>query len=340
MQENNSSFGQEHDVSSSEIVREAFLIKGVPKESIDLLSSSISTATLKQYNRPLKEWYSFTKNKGYDTFHPTTNTVLEFLSKKFSAGASYDTLNSARGAISLISVNDISKDSVITRFFKGVYRQRPTKLKYSTTWNTDPVFEYIENLPPVNELTPAQISEKTATLLALVTAHHLQTLALINIKNIVITESNIEIKIPDLIKTSKPGSVQPSLILYFLPDRLKICPGKAILDYLDFTKENRTTVENLFISVRKLYKSVCSQTLGHWVKSLLSKSGIDMNKFTAYSTRQSSVSSASKRGVDISTIRRTAGWSNNSKMFARFYNLPIQESNVTFGLSVLQQNAK
>lgn len=52
-------------------------------------------------------------------------------------------------------------------------------------------------------------------LLMLATAQRLQTLALINIDNIKTTESGIAIKIPEIIKTSRPGMCQPNLVLPF-----------------------------------------------------------------------------------------------------------------------------
>ena len=46
-------------------------------------------------------------------------------------------------------------------------------------------------------------------------------------------------------------------------------------------------------------------------------------------------SSALLKGVDLSTIRRTAGWSKNSEIFAKFYNRPIIKEN-TFLSTVLK----
>ena len=108
----------------------------------------------------------------------------------------------------------------------------------------------------------------------------------------------------------------------------------------DSISENLTDSDLESISVRKSYNSMGSQTISHWIKSMLKKSGIDINIFTAYSTRHASVSSAFKSGVDISTIRRTAGWTSTSQTFARFYNKPTQESSNTFGLSVLKHAEK
>lgn len=103
------------------------------------------------------------------------STILSFLTKRFKEGASYGTLNSTKSTISLISLRNISSDTVISRFFKGIFKQRPTRPKYSSIWDTTPVLNYLEKIYPLNQFKPKEVAEKTATLLALATAHRLQT---------------------------------------------------------------------------------------------------------------------------------------------------------------------
>ena len=91
----------------------------------------------------------------------------------------------------------------------------------------------------------------------------------------------------------------------------------------------------LFISFKKPHKEVCTQTISRWLKTTLSKCGIDTIIFKGHSTRHASTSTALEKGVDIETIRKTAGWSANSKVFATFYNLPVVEDNPNFAFSVL-----
>lgn len=94
---------------------------------------------------------------------------------------------------------------------------------------------------------------------------------------------------------------------------------------------------SLFVSTIRPQKPVTAQTLAHWVKSLLRKTGIDTTKFTAYSEKHAAVSKAVSKEVDIDTIRRTAGWSEQSKVSAKFYNRPMQKNNDTFGRAVLSK---
>lgn len=63
--------------------------------------------------------------------------------------------------------------------------------------HTGLVLQFIEEFSVTKVLNATEISEKTAILLALTSAHSLQTLAKINIQNIDIQQSEILIKIPD-----------------------------------------------------------------------------------------------------------------------------------------------
>ena len=140
--------------------------------------------------------------------------IIEFLTEKFNSGASYGTLNTARSAISLLSRSDISENVDIRRFFKGIFRLRPTKPKYTKTWDVDLLLKFAEKLEPLEKLSLEQITKKLVVLLALGTVHRVQTLSLIKIENINITLEGVEIKILDHIKTSRIGATNP---IFFLP---------------------------------------------------------------------------------------------------------------------------
>jgi len=196
----------------------------------------------------------------------------------------------------------------------------------------------MENLHPLSQVKLKEATEKVASLLALTTAHRLQTLALINVDNIVSCEAGLTIKIPDLIKTSKPGTFQPELFLPFFKEKPNLCVASVILEYLQITKDLRTkNNKKLLISTVKPYKDASAQTIGHWIKSLLNKAGIDTKIFTAYTTRHAAVSAAAQDNVSIDTIRRTAGWSSRSQTFAKFYNKPILPPKDKFARVILKR---
>lgn len=102
--------------------------------------------------------------------------------------------------------------------------EKPPKTKYEYTWDPKQVLNYLEQLFPHDELTLEQLSQKTVTLLALVTAHRVQTLDAIKISNFIFQDDRILIKITDKIKTSGVNRPQPLLNLpYFRDNNSLMC---------------------------------------------------------------------------------------------------------------------
>lgn len=258
-------------------------------------------------------------------YQPSVPMIIDFLTQIYNEGGQYGTINSHRSAISLI-IGSISDDDRLSRFCKGVYKLRPPQPKYNTTWDASIVLNHLSLMSPNEKLSLEELSKKCITLLALVTAHRVQTLSKITVDQIVTVDNAIVIKIPEHIKTSKVGVKQPSLHLPLFSEHPEICPAKTLTTYIDRTKNLRKS-NNLFISFRKPYNCVCSQTLSRWIKSTLKDSGIDVSIFSSHSTRHASTSMAHKLGVSLDVIRQTAGWSGNSTTFAKFYNRPILSNN-------------
>lgn len=158
----------------------------------------------------------------------------------------------------------------------------------------------------------------------MITAHRVQTLSKIKIQNIETLPSQIIIKIPDFIKTSRLGCPQPVLYIPFFEDKPAICPAKTLISYINKTSHLRQSdSDTLFVSFRKPHSQISIQTLSRWIKSALKDSGIDVNIFSAHSTRHASTSQAHKQGINIDLIRKTAGWSGASNTFSKFYHRTI-----------------
>ena len=100
--------------------------------------------------------------------------------------------------------------------------------------------------------------------------------------------------------------------------------------------------EFLFLAVRKPFVSVGAQTLSRWIKLTLAKAGIDIKVFSGHSTRHASTSAALSKGLDVDTIKKTAGWSERSEVFAKYYNRPIisNKKSSQFALAILRKNNK
>lgn len=256
-------------INGRQAIREAFIKKEVPLESVDILIASLSGSSLRQYDSGLKKWWNFCKKEEIDPFLGSTNNILSFLTEEFKKKASLSSLNCYRSAISLIVGPELGKNEKVQRFFRGVANLRPAAPKYDSTWDPQIVLRFLSSWHPNEDLNLGSLTLKLVTLLALVTGHRMQTLALIDIRNIYqANERALEIKIPDRIKTSGLNRKQPVLRLPFFTQKKAICAATTLLIYLEKTKDIRGSINKLFISFKKPHKAVGAQTISRWIKRL------------------------------------------------------------------------
>ena len=80
----------------------------------------------------------------------------------------------------------------------------------------------------------------------------------------------------------------------------------------------------------KPFKPVSKGNISRWVKQVLEQAGIDINKYSAHSSRAASTSSCKAKGLCLAMIMQSAGWSN-SCTFAKFYDKPVDTASANFG---------
>lgn len=317
-----------------QIIGEALKRRGSPPNSVEVMLKAWEDSTLKQYNNALALWWRFNNEANLDPFHVSAAKVLEFLTQRYKDGANYGTLNASRSALAVISSQDLGASELIRKFIRGSAKTRPCNPRYDSTWDVDPVLRQLQDWFPLESISLKQLSQKLV-LLALGTAHRLQTLALIQISQIVVLEAGLEIRIPGRIKTSGTSNKRVLLKLPFFDERPGLCIAQTLRFYLEATRRLRGDENNnLFISFQRPYKKVSEDTLGRWIRTGLVACGVD-SRFTAHSTRHASTSKAFQKGVAIEEIKRVAGWSPASKVFASFYNRPILLPKDTFAETVL-----
>lgn len=306
-----------------EIIREAFKDRLVPPAAIPALLASLSEATIKQYSYALRAWWNFCQCHRLRPYSPSVSQILEFLTQELPNISSYSSLNTMRSAISLISHNEIGKDPMVRRFCKGVSVLKPPRPRYDYVWDPAPVIAKLSSVYPYDSVALDVITKKLVLLLALGTGHRIQTLASLRISQISLDEKLI-IRIPDRIKTSAPGRPQPFFCFSRFENHKNLCIVHLMEHYLKRTRMLRpSSCDFLFISFNKPFKAVTSQTVGRWIKQELKECGINTSVFSAHSTRHASTSRAAEKGVSLDLIKRAAGWTGESQIFAKFYNRPI-----------------
>ena len=142
-----------HEQTSSDsmsVIRRSYESRNISNKVTNILLASWRAGTQKQYSTHIKKWFSFCNKKQVDSVHTDVNTVLEFLTEQFESGCGYSSLNTARCALSAISiVTDgfaIGAHPIVIRFIKGVFNLKPTRARYSETWDVNKVLLYLQSL--------------------------------------------------------------------------------------------------------------------------------------------------------------------------------------------------
>lgn len=283
----------------------------------------MSESTLKQYHAPLRAWHDFCRDFQKNEFNPKIDDVIHFLYGIKAKGASYGTLNTHRSALSLVTVDKIGEHPLVSRFMKGSFRENPTRPKYKATWDVEIVLNKLKEYFPLQDLSLPKLSEKLATLLLLATGHRVQTIWSININNLKRAPDGFWADIDKIIKNTRPGTTSPLLFKPLCREHPGWCVASTLTEYLNRTRDSRGEIKDLFITTIKPHGAASKDTVSRWVKKMLKDCGIDTTLFTSHSTRHASTSFAKAKGVDLDTIRKTAGWSENSKVFQKYYNVPL-----------------
>ena len=255
---------------------------------------------------------------------------MEFFTHRYDHGLTYSAINTARSALSSYIVLEDGTHRLVSRLLKGIFQSNPLSPRYSETWDVSVVLHYLQGLSPVGTLTLKELTLKLVTLILLVSGQRGQTVHLLNLSNMRVSVDSYTFLFSKLLKQTRPGFPNPTVTLTAFRDS-RLCVVTTLKEYISRTELLRGSESQHFVSYIKPHKAVSRDTIGRWVKTVLSSAGIDTKKFKPHSTRAAAVSAASN--VSVSLILSTAGWSSEST-FAKFYNKPVVRES-QFASSVL-----
>lgn len=313
--------------------------RNISEKAATIILQSWSDGTQKQYKLYIKQWIDFCCERQADPYNPPLTSVLDFLVSLHEKGLSYTTINTARSAISAITLsedqNTIGCHPLVSRFMKGIYKGSPPVPRYHSTWDVQPVLNYLASKSPVDGLDLKMLTHKLIMLIALVSAQRGQSLHILDIGPGCMKElpDGYEFLLTAHIKQSRPGYKAPTVVLRAYPANPSLCVCTCLKEYLKRTKPLRGTETKLFVSFTKPYKRVSRETLSRWIRTVMTSAGVDTTIFKPHSTRAAATSKAKTASVPIQEILKTAGWSS-SRCFDKFYDKPVESS--TFASAILK----
>ena len=219
---------------------------------------------------------------------------------------------------------------------KGIKNDRPSMPRYSTTWDTDLVVNYLKEYDHSNL---KNLTLKLTMILALITAQRAQTLSKLKLSEMTIQANGcIVFRIGEALKTKAPGTAVIET-KEFKPDQ-RICAVTLIQDYISKPNDIRED-DYLIISFVKPHRAVHVDTIHRWITKVMAISGVNTDVYKPHSTKDAATSKARARQVPLEQIMKAAMWSNSST-FATFYNKTIDKTDkedseyVSFQQAVLQ----
>ncbi|XP_060591838.1 uncharacterized protein LOC132746632 [Ruditapes philippinarum] len=338
---NVSSSRRQTRVDSLQSVRDSFRKRGFSEDSTRIFMLSWKSGTKKQYNTHITRWFRYCTERKITPVSPTLEEVVEFLTNQFNKGLGYESLNTARGALSAFGIQfegfRIGNHPLIIRFMKGVFAARPTKSRYTEVWDVNKVLIYLKKLSPVRHLSLKNLTLKLVMLMALTQAARVQTLQLISYTDYKKLKSEFVFKFDGLLKHNRPNhNINFISFKAYPPDR-RLCIYTVLKEYLARTSNVRidNNAKKLLLSYVKPYKNVTKDTISRWIKTVMYRSGINIAKYGSHSVRAAAASKAKNSGVPVAVILEKAGWSSEST-FAKFYDKAINTGRDPFQEGVLR----
>ena len=287
-----------------------------------ILDASLRASTHKKYDYYIKQWRDYANNIG----NVEVTHVLDFLSAMFDKGCAYSTINSAKCAIATIvfipPYPSVNKHPLVKKYMSGIYNLRPPKPKLSFVWDVDILFRYFEQKGDNSSLPLNILTQKLLTLLLLLGAHRLSTIALFSVDHMILNDLSVTFSPTGVLKQSRDGTPLDTFEYRAYPDK-RLCVIDCLNEYI-FRRDQHADLlsDQLIITTRKPFHGASTDTMRRWMKEVFHKNNII--NFSPHSCQAASTSKAKSLDVDIDEIIKKGCWKNR-KNFFKFYDKNIIE---------------
>lgn len=228
------------------------------------------------------------------------------------------------GLLGLFDGVSFGKHNLVCRFMKGLFNERPPRARYHASWDVNKVLNWLRKASPVKFLSLKQLTLKLVMLMALTSGQRGQTLHLLDLANLA-KGKDYKFGFSAPLKHSRPSAPLPVVTFSPYPPDRRLCVITVLKEYIKRTKSRRKSETFLLLSYIKPHSRVSRDTVGRWIKTVLSLSGIDVKDYAPHSTRMAATSRARDNAVSLSVIMDAAGWSQVGT-FKTFYYRPQEKS--------------
>ena len=293
-----------------------------------IILSGWAQGTKSVYGLGYRYYTQFCGKHQLDPFIPDPMNLLNFLTHCFEVKkCQYRTLNCYRSAVSSTLSHDpttgqpVGMDPLVSRFFRGVRRLRPPRIKLFPKWSIATVLNFLKSYGDSKSLSLSQLLIKTCFLVSLVCCK--RPACLRNMKKVPgyweLSMAGLRCQTLGISKTelhhiSTPIEVKP------FTENPQLCPVYHMVrldKVLDRVRPEGVT--DFWLSSRRPHKPVSTQTICKWLKKVIVDSGALSG--SARDVRSVGSSTAAQAGLEIGRIMQAADW-RRVKTFQSHYFKP------------------
>jgi site-specific recombinase XerD len=196
---------------------------GLSEGAAKTVMASWAPGTLKSYNCALKKWKTFCDTALVNPLEPDPCHILNFLQETLDKGNGHSSVATQRAAITAL-LSSLGKknilqevESLLTRFHKGMLREKPSAPKQAAIWDIEPVLAWIKSQWPLESMILKNLTMRCILLLAICSPKRASELAALSLDELRQSHTKWEFR---LLRTKNRGGGKPHTATFelFEPD--------------------------------------------------------------------------------------------------------------------------
>ncbi len=217
----------------------------------------------------------------------------------------------------------------------GVANLRPPRPKHGFTWDVEQVLDLFRYW--TGDLTPKQLTLKTATLLGLVAISRGAEIHLLDLRFLEKFHDFYRFSLAGTVKNVRAGKKPNPIVFHRHSENLRLCPVRCLEEYIRLTDPWRKDgiPSSLFLSFKAPHGPISKPRLAGWVKEVLQGSSIDTNIFQAHSLRGAASSKALLKGLSVKEVLDQGNWSREST-WQKYYHRQVDSRPKKFQEGILK----
>ncbi len=302
------------------------IIDNLSESAQQCMQSALAKGTQRNYSNRLIKWRKWCiDNNVLDPNKAGIANVINYLNSVKSRNISYGVVNLTRSAISatheLVDGQRVGSHPLVSKFMRGVSKEKPPKARYSETWDITKVLEVLGSgkYNPDDTIGFKKLKHKVVALIMLSTACRQSVIPRLQNSDESLVDRGDHFILHPSGWDKNPNFVRNvhDLMIFQNNENLSISPYHSLQCYLG-RLENKSPA--LFHS-DVIGKPLLPTEVAKWITKFMREAGVPL-EFKAHSLRGATVSKANVK-IAALDIMEAVDWKKEST-FRKFYLKNVQ----------------